>query len=352
MLFLLFVLALCALALANLYSATYKTGLVPFKKQVIWVGVGMVVCVWASLIDYKSVQRYALHIYFLTLALLAAVPLLGSEISGAKSWIALGPVSLQPSEFVKIGVIIALAKFYSGDYENRPYGLTELAKPMIIIGLPVGLIMLQPDLGTAMMICLIAATIILFMGVRVKSLLLLVALIVALALPAWSFFLKDYQKGRITAFLDPSRDPLGSGYNAIQSQIAIGSGRFLGKGFMHGTQTQLRFLPEQHTDFAYSVIGEEFGFVGAFVLLMLYLFLVIWALDTGSKAKDKFSGVVCVGVAAMFFWHLMVNVGMVTGLLPVVGVPLLLISYGGSSLLTAMVAIGLVLGIRMRRFRV
>jgi rod shape determining protein RodA len=162
--------------------------------------------------------------------------------------------------------------------------------------------------------------------------------------------LKDYQKQRIKTFLDPSQDPLGSGYNAIQSQIAVGSGRFLGKGFKKGSQTQLRFIPEQRTDFAFSVIAEEWGFVGAVFTLLLYFTIILWILDTASRAKDRFSMLVSLGVASMFFWHTLINVGMVIGILPVTGVPLLLFSYGGSSTLTAMLGIGIALGIRIRKF--
>jgi rod shape determining protein RodA len=187
------------------------------------------------------------------------------------------------------------------------------------------------------------------MGVRLKSLMLILALILGFSYPTWRFALKDYQKERIETFLDPSRDPLGSGYNAIQSQIAVGSGKFLGKGFKKGSQTQLRFIPEQHTDFAFSVLSEEWGFIGGAFTLLLYFLLILWILDVASLAKDKFSMVVSFGVGSMFFWHTLINVGMVTGIMPVVGVPLPLLSYGGSSALAAMMGIGIVLGIRMRK---
>ncbi len=247
-------------------------------------------------------------------------------------------------------MILALARFYHNDFEGGPYGFLDLIKPVLLIALPLGLIMLQPDLGTALTILLISGSLVLFMRVKVKSLLFLLITVLGLSYPAWHFFLKDYQKQRIKTFLDPSQDPLGSGYNAIQSQIAVGSGRFLGKGFKKGSQTQLRFIPEQRTDFAFSVIAEEWGFVGAVFTLLLYFTIILWILDTASRAKDRFSMLVSLGVASMFFWHTLINVGMVIGILPVTGVPLLLFSYGGSSTLTAMLGIGIALGIRIRKF--
>src|SRR3990170_3656422 len=206
------------------------------------------------------------------------------------------------------------------------------------------------DLGTTLIILLISGCLVIFMGVRFKSLALLLILIIGLSYPTWHYLLKGYQKERIETFLDPSRDPLGSGYNALQSQIAAGSGKFFGKGFKQGSQAQLRFIPEQQTDFIYSVLAEEWGFIGGFFTLLLYFIVILWILDTASLAKDRFSMVLSLGIASIFFWHTLINVGMVTGLLPVMGVPLPLLSYGGSSLITAMLGVGIVLGIRMRKF--
>jgi len=346
------VIAVCLLGLQNLYSASVQTGLFTFKRQVVWFVLGAFASFSVSLIDYRVLERYAHHLYVLCMFFLLAVLFVGKEVAGSTSWISIGgAVSIQPSEFAKIAVVLALARFYGSDYEGGPYSLADLIKPMAAVGVPVGLILLQPDLGTSLMVLLISATIVLFMGVRIKSLLLLAVLIAGLCYPTWNYLLKDYQRERIMTFLDPSRDPLGAGYNAIQSKVAVGSGGLLGKGFMQGSQTQLRFIPEQQTDFAFSVIAEEWGFIGAAFTVVLYFLLILWSLDAASRARDKFSGVVCIGVAAMFFWHTVVNVGMVTGLLPVAGVPLLLFSYGGSSFLSAMIAVGLVLGVKVNRFR-
>jgi rod shape determining protein RodA len=274
---------------------------------------------------------------------------LGKEVSGSRSWISLGPVALQPSEFVKISLILIIARFYHNDFEDGPFGITDLVKPVTLTLILFFLVLLQPDLGTSIMIVLISGSMFLFMGIRKKALLMIFVSLIVLAVPAWNFFLKDYQKDRILTFVDPSVDPLGTGYNSIQSQIAVGSGKLTGKGFMSGTQTQLRFIPAQKTDFAFSVLAEEWGFIGSAATLLIYFLLIIYMLDTASSAKDKFSMLTAFGVASLFFWHTLINIGMVLGLLPVVGVPLLLFSYGGSSVLTSLIAIGIVLGIKMRQ---
>lgn len=345
-------LLISVIGLVNLYSATYQTGFKVFQKQLVWAVLGVVVMVLISFLDYRTLERYTHHMYAVFILLLIVVLVFSKAVLGSKRWLSLGSVTIQPSEFVKILIILVLAKFYYNDFEGGPYGLRDLVKPIFFVALPSTLVLLQPDLGTALIILLTSASLILFMGVRLKSLLLILAIILGFSYPAWHFFLKDYQKERIETFLDPSRDPLGSGYNAIQSQIAVGSGKLLGKGFKKGSQTQLRFIPEHHTDFAFSVLSEEWGFVGGTFALLLYFLLILWILDMASLSKDKFSMAVSFGIASMFFWHTLINVGMVTGIMPVVGVPLPLFSYGGSSALAAMIGIGIVLGIRMRKLPV
>jgi rod shape determining protein RodA len=215
---------------------------------------------------------------------------------------------------------------------------------------PALLIMKQPDLGTAVMIILVAASIMLFVGVRLSTMVAIVGAIIPLLFLGWQFGLREYQKNRVLNFLNPERDPLGSGYHLIQSKIAVGSGGVIGKGYMQGTQTQLRFLPEQHTDFAFSVFAEEWGFMGCLVLLLLYMFLIMWGLQIANRCNDRFGSMLAVGVTAMLFWHVVINVGMVIGLFPVVGVPLPFFSYGGTSMVTSMMGIGILLNIHMRRF--
>ena len=216
--------------------------------------------------------------------------------------------------------------------------------------IPVGLIIRQPDLGTAIMVILIAGSILLFAGIR-RTTLGLIGILGGLAMIAGWYGLHDYQRARIRTFLNPEADPLGSGYHIIQSKIAIGSGGFLGKGFSEGTQSQLSFLPERHTDFAFSVFAEEWGFAGSFGLLLVYLFLIVWGLYIARRAADRFGMFLAVGVTAMIFWHIVVNLGMVVGLMPVVGVPLPLFSYGGTSMVTTMIGVGLLLNVSMRRFK-
>lgn len=345
----LIVLLISTIGLVNLYSATYQTGFKVFQKQLVWVVLGVVAMVLISFLDYRVLERYTHHMYAVFVLLLVIVLAFSKAVLGSKRWLSLGPITIQPSEFIKVLIILILAKFYHNDFEGGPYGLRDLLKPILFVAIPSVLVLLQPDLGTALIILLTSASLILFMGVRLKSLVFILAVILGFSYPAWHFALKDYQRERIETFLDSSRDPLGSGYNAIQSQIAVGSGKLLGKGFRKGSQTQLRFIPEQHTDFAFSVLSEEWGFVGGAFTILLYFLLILWILDTASLAKDKFSMVVSFGVASMFFWHTLINVGMVTGIMPVVGVPLPLLSYGGSSALVAMIGIGIVLGIKMRK---
>jgi len=343
--------AFSCLALLNLYSASFETGLVSFKKQLVWVGAGIVCMILVSFINYRILKRYSLYIYGLSILLLVYVLFYGKQVSGSTSWIEIGTLgTMQPSEFMKIPLILALARFYDNDSEFAPYGFFELIKPAALVALPLALVMLQPELGTALIIILISGSMMLFMGVRKRSLAFILIVLLGLSYPAWNYFLKPYQRDRIKTFLDPSRDPLDAGYNAIQSQIAVGSGSFIGKGFRAGSQTQLRFIPAQQTDFAFSVLAEEWGFLGSIFALLLYFMIILWILDTSGRSRDTFSMLVSFGIAAMFFWHAIVNVGMVIGLLPVTGVPLLIFSYGGSSTLTAMIAIGIVLGIRMRKF--
>ena len=345
-------LIICVIGIINLYSATINIGTEVFKKQILWVSIGLFITILLSLINYRLLLRYASHFYIINILLLVVVLIVGREISGAKSWLSLGGIIyVQPSELVKISVILILSKFYHDDFFSGLFGVFVLVKPSALIFIPILLIVIQPDLGTAFIVGLISISIILFAGVKTKHLIFLVIASFVLFVPLWGHFLKDYQKVRIMSFMDPSQDPLGSGYHAIQSKIAIGSGKLSGKGFMQGTQTQLRFLPEQHTDFAFSVIAEEWGFLGAFFTILLFFMFILWILDTSSRSKDKFSMFVCFGIASMFFWHTVINVGMVIGIFPVMGLPLLFISYGGSATLTSLIAIGIVMGIRMRKFR-
>ncbi|MDF1592801.1 MAG: rod shape-determining protein RodA [Desulfobacterales bacterium] len=321
-------------------------------KQLIWFCVGLVVMVACFLFDYKILERWSLPLYIFCVLLLIAVLIFGKYVGGSRRWLALGPVSIQPSELIKIAVIIVVARYYAKVVNTIGLGIRELVYPMIVTAIPFALIVGQPDLGTALLVVVIVASMTIFVKIDRRALIWIIATSTT-ALPlVWFFFLKVYQKKRILTFLNPDRDPLGAGYHIIQSKIAIGSGMIFGKGFLKGTQNALEFLPEQHTDFIFSVLAEEWGFVGSLLLLLLFLMLIVWGLNVAQGCREPFGTILAVGVTAMIFWQVFINLGMVMGLMPVVGVPLPLISYGGSSVVTMMMCIGLLLNVSMRRFMI
>jgi rod shape determining protein RodA len=269
---------------------------------------------------------------------------------GATRWLNLGFFRFQPSELMKIVIIAVYAHYFTKSPNLNGLGFKDLLYPFLLLAGPLLLIMKQPDLGTASLVFLIALSMLMFVGVRFATFVSVVLAAIPLLFAGWHFHLREYQKERILNFLNPERDPLGTGYHIIQSKIAVGSGGVFGKGFMGGTQSQLHFLPEQHTDFAFSVFSEEWGFTGCLVMLLLYLCLVLWGLSVAKKCNDRFGKLLAVGVAAMLFWHIVINIGMVIGIFPVVGVPLPLFSYGGTSMITTMVGVAILLNIQMRRF--
>jgi len=299
--------------------------------------------------NYYRLERFANAFYFLTIALLILVLIAGKVTSGSQRWLGFGPISFQPSELAKISIVMVLARFFSEEGGYREYRLRDLGRPFVLIGIPTLLILKEPDLGTAILVVVVSASMILFVKINRKSLLIIVLTALSVAPFIW-LNLKEYQQKRIMTFIRPDKDLFGAGYHIHQSKIAIGSGQVWGKGFLKGTQTKLHFLPEQHTDFAMSVLAEEWGFIGAALLLCLYLLLILWGLNIAKDSKDKFGSITAIGIVAFIFWQVVINVGMVTGLLPVVGIPLLLFSYGGSSLISTMAAMGLLMNISMRRF--
>jgi rod shape determining protein RodA len=274
---------------------------------------------------------------------------IGRTTSGSQRWLPLGFISFQPSELAKLGIILVMARFFTEKEFTQPYSLRELTIPFLLFAFPAILVFKQPDLGTVVIIGVIFLSMLAFIGVQRKTWMFLGATC-AVAAPIFWFFLKDYQKMRLRVFLNPDLDPLKTGYHIAQSKIAVGSGGFWGKGFLKGTQSQLRFLPEQHTDFVFSVWAEEWGFVGSFILLFLLLFLVSRGVKIASASKDRGGAILAIGISAMIFWQGFINIGMVVGILPVVGVPLPLFSYGGTSLLTTLIGIGILMNISMRRF--
>jgi rod shape determining protein RodA len=347
------VILLIAMGTVNLYSATHLAGeghdTPLYLKQVYWTGLGFFFLFLVLFFDYHLLLSVAYPLYWISISLLLGVTLFGRSISGSQRWLTFGPFSFQPSEMVKICLILALAKYFFVHELNRRYTLKDLWAPLGMALLPALMIIKQPDLGTAILVLLISVTIFFFLGISWKTLIFSLGSFF-LFLPVSWFFLKDYQKKRILIFLQPESDPLGAGYHIIQSKIAVGSGGFWGKGFLKGTQGQLRFLPEQHTDFAFSVLAEEWGFVGSVILITLFLLLILLALNIARQSKDRFGMVVALGLCAGFFWQSLINIGMVVGFVPVVGVPLPFISYGGSSIIASLIGIGLLLNIHMRRF--
>ncbi len=347
----LIVLGISAIGIWNLASASRSAHAPVWISQTAWMGVGIVVALAVTLVDHRAFQRLSWVFYGIVVVLLLAVLVKGRYVMGARRWITVGPVNFQPSELAKLAVTLTLANWLQADAEKRRdgYGLLGLVVPMLLTVVPAALILKQPDLGTALVVLAVGGTQILFAKVRWKTL----ALLAGVGL-AGGFFvyphLKPYQKKRVETFLDPQADALGAGYHATQSMIAVGSGQGLGKGWGQGTQTYLSFLPEQHTDFIFSVWAEEHGFVGCLLLLALYFALVTSAVDIAGNARDRFGHFLAVGITGMLFWQVAINIGMVIGILPVVGVTLPLMSYGGSSVIVIFGGIGLHANVGMRRF--
>jgi rod shape determining protein RodA len=343
-----------SMGLANLYSATYVPGggaSSYFIKQIYYYILGCALVLALISVDYRMLISLNYPIYGLTILLLCYALFFGSSVANTQRWINLGFFRLQPSELAKLALVINLASFFSRHDSSRGFGFKELLIPMALTGLPFLLILKQPDLGTAMMLAAIFASMALFVGVRWKTLVGMVIFIFSMLPIAWFKFLKPYQKQRVLTLFNPEGDPHGSGYHIIQSKIAVGSGLMFGKGFLQGTQAHLEFLPEHHTDFAFSVWAEEWGFFGSIFFLACYCFLLLVALKIASSARDKFGVLLAYGIVSLLFWQAFINLGMILGLLPVVGMPLPLFSYGGSSLLTTLLSLGILLNIGMRRYQ-
>jgi len=342
------VLFLCGVGLLMQYSA----GGGHFKPYAYSQGLrflpGFCVMLTLIFIPIQTLMRYTYLFYFGCLGLLVLVEIAGHMGMGAQRWIALGPVNLQPSELMKLATIMALARYFHTlhPYE-RPSPLT-LAIPVLILIVPAALILKQPNLGTASILLMVGGMMLLAAGVRwIYFIVIGGAGLIALPV-AWQF-LHDYQKQRVLTFLDPEKDPLGAGYNIIQSVIAIGSGGLFGKGFLKGSQGQLDFLPEKQTDFIFTMLSEEFGFLGSTVVIACYMLLILYALGIAMASRNRFGALIAVGISAMLFLHMFINIGMSMGMLPVVGVPLPLLSYGGTMLVAMLAAFGLLLNVWAHR---
>ena len=343
-------LVLAAVGCMLIYSATYFSdpSLSFVRRQLTWLVIGVVLMLIFTFVDYHVFFDIAPILYGIGLALLVYLAVFGHQTANMKGWIRIGGSQFQPSEFTKVFTALMLAKFF--DSNERAYlSLRSFIQVMLIIGAPVGLILLQPDFGTAASFFPLFAVAMFFGGIRwrVWVVMFLIALLVAGL--GWGV-LKSYQKERILTFLDSNRDPLGKGYQVMQAKIAIGSGGIHGKGFRNGTQGKLGFIPARHTDFIFSVLGEEWGFIGVMIVLGLYLFLIVQALTFAKHARDRGGTFLVICLIAFFIFHVLINVSMQIGILPTTGIPLPLISYGGSSTMMFFIAIGLIANVDTRRF--
>jgi rod shape determining protein RodA len=342
-------LLMAAAGLTAIWSTTQGTSISYYLgRQFIYLCLSLLVFMILLYFDYHVYADYITVAYIGGLVVLGIVLLVGHSVHANKSWLSLGPLSFQPSELIKVVVIVALAKYYA-DADRDYLEMSELVIGGLIALVPMVLVVLQGDLGTAVTFLPIYASLSFLAGLKRRHILVLL-IIGALVVPAGWMMLKDYQKGRIQTLVNPSIDPRGLGYQSQQSKIAIGSGRFLGKGFKQGTQGQLGFLPARHTDFVFAVLSEERGFVGSLSLLGLFLLVSLRLLRAGRDAKDKLGSLILMGILSLFLFHVLINIGMVMGLLPIAGIPLPFVSAGGSSLLAFFAAMGLGMNIHMRRF--
>jgi len=342
--------AITLLGIAFIYSTTHDSASSDlFIRQIFWMFFGLFLIYFLNRIDYNIVTRYSPALYIVILALLVLLLVAGQLIGGVKSWFYFRWISLQPSEFGKIVFILFLSKYIS-ELGKAQLSFKDIIKPSIYLALPLGLIALQPDLGSAITYIPIFFGIIFVARLRLRVIISLLLLFLIGVFFSWSYILKPYQKQRITTFLEPEKNKKEAGYQIYQSKIAIGSGGVWGKGYLKGTQSQLKFVPEQHTDFIFSVLAEETGFIGVLAAMGLYIGLILSFITTAATARDKLGLFIATGFSFLFAFHFFINVGMVVGLMPTTGIPLPLFSYGGSSLLSFYIGIGIVMSIRSRRF--
>ena len=343
------VLLICSLGILNLGSLCASDGNIStlFYKQLSWLLIGLFFLLIIININYVTIIRYGYCFHAVALFLVLLVLFVGKTKLGSQRWLVLGPLSLQPSELIKITFMLALSKFFAENISYKPYNLQDFFLPFLLLLITFVPIYVQPDLGTAGIICLIFASYFFFLNINKKMFYPFLGLFLAV-LPCIWFILKDYQKQRILVFLDPDLDPLHAGYQLIQSKIAVGSGGFFGKGFKLGTQSQLRFLPEQHTDFVFSVWSEEWGLVGCCLVILLYFVFFYRGMRISYNCKNFYGAYFAAGISFFFFMQFLINICMTIGLFPVVGVTLPFFSYGGSSIVSCMVGLGILLSISMR----
>lgn len=343
-------LVIAAVGCLLIYSATYfnDPGLSIFRRQLLWIGIGVALMVLFLLVDYHVLFDIAPILYGIGCVMLVYLLVWGRVTANVKSWIHIGSFQFQPSEFMKIFTALMLARFFE-NHQAAYMNLRSFARVMLIIGIPVGLIIIQPDFGTAATFFPLIAVAMFFGGIRWRVWVAMSIIGLFVAIGGYTM-LKPYQKDRVITFLNPDRDPLGKGYQVTQAKIAIGSGGIHGKGFKNGTQAKLEFLPARHTDFIFAVLGEEWGFIGVVIVLALYLFLIAQALVFAKHARDRGGSFLAICLISFFAFHVLINVSMQIGVLPTTGIPLPLISYGGSSTMMFLIAIGLMANVDMRRF--
>ena len=350
----LLIVLVCTMAFFNLYSASggpTGIGSHPYIKQGYFFLMGFAVVLFVVSFDYHELHSWNYPFYAAIIFLLLLAYFLGDSAGGAQRWINMGFFKLQPSEPAKLMLVITLASYYSRKEVIDGYSIRQLVIPIALTAVPFLLILMQPDLGTALMLGIIFVSMTVFVKLKMSTYAILGSLGFGAGIFAWEQLLKPYQKQRIQTFLNPERDPMGHGYQILQSKIAVGSGGQFGKGYMEGTQGHLHFLPERHTDFAFSVWAEEWGFAGSIIFLGTYFLMLLWGLYVAMYAKDRFGVLLAFGVVTLIFWQAVINLFMIMGFLPVVGIPLPLVSYGGSSLLTTLVGLGILMNVRMRRFQ-
>jgi rod shape determining protein RodA len=347
--------ALLAIGWLSLYSVTAHDtggGTPLYLRQLYWMAIGWAAFGVMLVIDYRELSRYAYVGYAVVVLLLVLVLVMGRSTQGAQRWLSVGGFSFQPSEVTKLAMLFVLARYFAQRRIPGGYRVAQLAVPGLVVLLPLVLILKQPDLGTALTLVALFLVVVSVVGIRSKTLVIGVLISFMLFPFVWQMVwgsLKDYQRDRVVTFLNPAADPLGKSYHLLQSKIAIGSGGWVGKGFQEGTQSQLKFLPEAHTDFIFSVFAEEWGFVGVLIVLGLYLVLLLLGIETAMKARDVTGSLLAMGVVGMIGFNIVINIAMTTGLLPVVGIPLPLMSYGGTAMVTTMAGLGLIMNVRMRR---
>jgi len=343
------ILTLLLIGVINLFSATATTTTPFLKHQIIRIGISLLAFSMAAIVDYRSIRQFSYWVYAFGILLLIILMFIGSSINESRRWLFSGSFGAQPSEIIKVCMIAAVAKYLHDDQKPGGRGLRDMIFPLLLAAIPALLILLQPDLGTAVLLMLVFMSMMLLTRLKLQTYLVTI-LLGLVALPyTWFCVLKPYQKQRVLTFLNPADDPSGAGWQSRQALYAIGSGKWLGRGYRFGTQNQLKFLPERRTDFPFAVWAEEWGFIGSALVIGLY-FIIIWrALNLAATARDRFGAILSVGVASLIFWHVIINIGMVSGLAPVVGVTLPYISYGGSSMVTIMIASGLLMNVSIRR---